>query len=56
MKYLTFAHWVQQMRRRAELTGVGEKIQFAEVRLSDGTIVRGDDVLKLAALVRALRN
>ena len=27
-----------------------------EVRLADGVVVRGDDVQKLAALVRALRS
>jgi len=73
LKYPTFAHWVQESRRRGMTAPTGAKVLFAEVRvptvpaakpaspvlevgLPDGVIVRGADVQKLAALVRALRS
>lgn len=71
LRYSTFAHWVQKAAKGELRTPAQENpIQFArvqlpaasasagslEVRLSDGVIVRGDDVQKIAALVRALRS
>jgi transposase-like protein len=67
VKYPTFAHWVQQARKK-EIPGK-PLVQFAqvqlptapaqatplEVRLPDGTVVRGNQVKDLAQLVRALR-
>jgi hypothetical protein len=69
VRYPTFASWVQQTRAAngARQSGVG-KLRFAEVqwpancgaaalevRLPDGTLVRGDSAAELAKLVRALR-
>lgn len=73
VRYPTFAHWVQEARRREVASPAGAKVMFAEVRmpaspaampeaaslelqLPDGVVVRGADVQKLAALVRALRS
>jgi transposase-like protein len=67
VKYPTFAHWVQRARKE-EVPGK-PVVQFAqvqlptapalptplEVRLPDGTIVRGNQAKDLAQLVRALR-
>jgi transposase-like protein len=68
VKYPTFAHWVQQSERAG---GRRPPVQFTElrlpaaprpsaaveleVRLPDGTLVRGTKAAELAALVRALR-
>lgn len=68
VKYPTFAHWVQRTRKK-EAPGK-PLVQFAqvrlptasaqptplEVRLPDGTIVRGNQAKDLAQLVRALRS
>lgn len=66
----TFAYWVLQMSK-AEAEGPKRPIEFAqlrlpvppttaeparlEVRLPDGTVLRGDNANDLAVLVRALR-
>ena len=65
VKYTTFTYWVQQSvragRRRtavrfAEVRLPPSALSAAlEVRLLDGTILRGSSVAELAALVRALR-
>jgi transposase-like protein len=69
VQYPTFASWVQQARA-GSLTrkGAAPKMRFAEVpwpanfgpaalevRLPDGTMLRGGSVVELAALARALR-
>jgi transposase-like protein len=69
VQYPTFASWVQQARgaKGARKPAV-PKVRFAEVqwpanlgaealevRLPDGTMLRGGSALELAALVRALR-
>ncbi|HVT28835.1 MAG TPA: hypothetical protein VHE81_12545 [Lacipirellulaceae bacterium] len=64
INYTTFCSWVQQ--RGAE---AGTKVQFAEmhvpvattepaveVRLTDGTVIRGASAREVAAVVRALRS
>ncbi len=66
VKYSTFAGWVKKSGRRAEPRRV--PVRFAEVnlpvplaaagfevRLPDGTVLRGGDPTGLAALVRALK-
>lgn len=70
VRYPTFANWVQQARqvgRRAP--AAAPKVRFAEVqvpaamsvpavevRLVDGTLVRGASAREVAAVVRALRS
>lgn len=68
INYTTLAHWVMKTRRASAPTPA---IRFAEValpaaevatkdllevRLSDGTVVRGGGVAEVAALVLALRS
>jgi hypothetical protein len=64
VRYSTFAGWVQRSRRPRG--GRRAPVRFAEVRLPvpavglevrlpDGTVVRGGDAAGLAALVRALK-
>jgi hypothetical protein len=66
VRYPTFASWVQQ--QRAANAAAAPKVRFAEVqlpanlgapalevRLVDGTVVRGADAPAVAALVLALR-
>lgn len=72
IRYTTFCNWTQRAEKRAGagLSAV-ESVRFAEValptsastsggalevRLADGTTVRGGSIEELAALVRALRN
>ena len=64
VRYPTFASWVQQQRAAKP---AGPKVRFAEVqlpasraggleaRLPDGTILWGERVEELVALIRALR-
>lgn len=66
--YATFAGWVAKEQRRnvnppirfAEmqlpLTASGGAERRLEVRLADGTTLRGDNPADLAALIRALRS
>jgi hypothetical protein len=69
VRYPTFASWVQQQRaaKRTPPSAVA-KVRFAEVqlpatvgmppvevRLADGTLVRGASVREVLAVVRALR-
>jgi hypothetical protein len=67
INYTTFCAWVQQSRSGDELASAA-KVRFAEVdaaavlnrpglevRLPDGTIVRGSDAREVAAVVRLLR-
>jgi hypothetical protein len=69
VRYPTFASWVQQQRASSRgPKAAAPKLRFAEVawpaggrgglevRLPDGTTVRGESVEDLAALVRALRS
>lgn len=66
--YSTFTHWVQKAaRKEAAVTARGDVVEFAqvpwpatgsislEVRLPDGTVLRGERAEELAKLVRALR-
>jgi transposase-like protein len=67
VKYATFAHWV--LKAQKATTPAKPRIRFAElqlplrgaavepleIRLPDGTVLRGTRVADLAALVRALR-
>ena len=68
VRYPTFASWVQQQRaanggpkaatppmRFAEVAWPASAACGLEVRLADGTILRGERVEEMAALVRALR-
>jgi len=69
VQYPTFASWVQQARAaNGARKSAAPKMRFAEVqwpaslgaaalevRLPDGTLVRGGSAVDLAALVRALR-
>lgn len=70
VRYPTFATWVQQERAKGERSesNVKPKLHFAEmtmpgaastlgieVRLSDGTIVRGANAREVVSVVRALR-
>ena len=64
----TFTAWLQGRRRAAEAVGAAAQVEFAEVRLPtaashglevrlpDGTVLRGGNAVALAALVRALRS
>jgi transposase-like protein len=67
--YSSFAAWVQAARRQPRRRRVGGSVRFVEaklpvanpvapleVRLPDGTSVRGTSAAELAALVRALRS
>ena len=69
VQYPTFASWVQQTRAaNGARKSATSKVRFAEVqwpaslgsaalevRLPDGTLLRGGSAVELAALVRALR-
>jgi hypothetical protein len=71
VSYPTFAGWVQAMRRQTQIAPSVRFAQLRlssstppvsetsaaplEVRLPDGTSVRGGDVAAVAALVQALR-
>ena len=69
VRYSTFASWVQQARQRSEpAPSRAPKVRFAEVqvpagrgvsgvevRLADGSVVRGASASEVAAVVRALR-
>lgn len=69
VRYPTFASWVQQARRIGGRMGASApKVRFAEVqlpttrsapavevRLPDGTVVRGANAAEVATVVRALR-
>lgn len=69
VRYTTFASWAQQARQTGERTAArAPKVRFAEVqlpaaegaptvevRLADGTLVRGASVREVLAVVRALR-
>jgi len=67
--YSSFAAWVQAARRRRSRRGPKPPVRFLEaalpraipvapleVRLPDGTCVRGASAVEVAALVRALRD
>jgi transposase-like protein len=69
VSYSTFAGWVLRSQRRGGRRG--KQVRFAEVRLgapltsmalglevrlADGTVVRGSVAVEVAALVRALRS
>ncbi|PTX94443.1 hypothetical protein [Opitutus sp. ER46] len=68
VNYTTFCSWVQQREREAG-AAPGDKVRFAEVqvsaaasseavvevRLADGTVVRGARAGEVVAVVRALR-
>ena len=68
LNYSTFAGWVAKTSRavggairfaevRMPGTGAGTTAGgLLEVRLADGTVLRGGDAGKLAALIKALRN
>lgn len=68
LNYSTFTAWVQGRRRSAEAANQPAKVSFTEVRLPatasrglevrlpDGTVLRGGNVADLASLVRALRS
>jgi transposase-like protein len=70
VRYPTFATWVQQARPgEPRSKASSQKVRFAEVRLpasapmppvevrmADGTVVRGASARELAAVVRALRS
>lgn len=69
ISYTTFCHWMQRAGKSATRAGSASTVRFAEValptsvsvgglevRLADGTVVRGGSVEELAALVRALRS
>jgi transposase-like protein len=67
IKYTTFCSWLQQQRQRGgPAKSPLPKVRFAEVqlpanaaavevRLADGTVVRGASGREVAAVVRALR-
>ena len=52
-KYPTFAGW---MAKAQSSVAAKPPIRFAEIRLPDGTVLRGSHVGKVAAWVRALRD
>lgn len=68
IKYATFAHWVLKAQKATAMPAK-PRLRFAElqlplraaaaepleIRLPDGTVLRGTRVADLAALVRALR-
>jgi transcriptional regulator with XRE-family HTH domain len=69
LNYSTFTAWWQGRRRAATPRGAPAPVRFAEVplrghasidgvevRLPDGTVLRGGRATELAALVRALRS
>jgi transposase-like protein len=69
LKYTTLCNWVQREGKADERTKTAAAVHFAEValpaagvsgglevRLPDGTTLRGARVAELAALVRALRS
>ena len=67
VRYSTFAHWVQQATKKvpaarsprvkfAEVTLPAALAPALEVRLPDGTLLRGGNVADLAKLVRTLRS
>ena len=70
IRYSTFCHWVQRAAKDEERMAQASTVRFTEVafpaarpeasglevRLADGTTVRGGGVEELAALVRALRS
>lgn len=69
IRYSTFCHWVQQAAKDEERVARASTVRFTEValptsagsnglevRLADGTVLRGGGVEELAALVRALRS
>jgi hypothetical protein len=71
LRYSTFAHWVQKALKAAARSGGQEHaVQFAqvqlpnspslhtaslEVRLPDGTVIRGEQADEIAKLLKALR-
>ena len=65
VKYTTFAHWLQAYTKSAAAKGPLEFTEVRlpgsampsvlEVRLPDGTVLRGSSAGELAALIRALR-
>jgi transposase-like protein len=67
VRYSTFAHWVQQATKKAPVAR-SPRVKFTEValppslapalevRLPDGTLLRGGNAAELAKLVRALRS
>ena len=68
INYTTLCNWVQREGKEVESgRGPSTSVRFAEValpasmrhrlevRLPDGTVLSGEDVVELAALVRALR-
>ena len=70
IRYSTFCHWVQRAAKDEERMAGASTVNFTEValptarpeasglevRLADGTTLRGGGVEELAALVRALRS
>lgn len=72
IRYTTFCNWTQRAAKRGLAAPAALPVRFAEValpaglsasggsglevRLADGTTVRGGSVEELAALVRALRS
>jgi transposase-like protein len=70
VRYPTFATWVQQARQGEPCNKASsQKVRFAqvhlptsapippvEVRMADGTVVRGASAREVAAVVRALRS
>ena len=67
IRYTTFCTWVQREAKAAGRAKAAPAVRFAEValpsstvgslevRLADGTILRGERIEALAALVRALK-
>lgn len=67
VRYSTFAHWVQQAKKKVPVAR-SPQVKFAEValpstlapalevRLPDGTLLRGGNAADLAKLVHALRS
>jgi hypothetical protein len=73
VRYSTFAHWVQQAKKkapavRAPRVNLPRQVKFTEValppalapalevRLPDGTLLRGGNATELVKLVQALRS